>query len=197
VQLYDAKTGTLLPTIRLKDTGLVLVRMDDPGPVRFCVVTGQIARLGVRLDGTAVLSVTEPLKPEEKHVFSPAELVFRPNAPPVQSRKDDESQRSDMAFLSDLGIEPAFAPDLSNMPYIGAEGGVINLTLTYLVEDNGQFFENDGDEFTFKLNTGEDFNQAVASNAHRIAFTPGPKDLDVPDLCGNCRLHGGTHEHHH
>jgi hypothetical protein len=195
VHLRDARTGIELPVMRLKDTALVLARMDQPGPVRIFIETSERTRVSAKLDGVEVLNTDAMLAPG-RHELSSDALVFRPNAPPqAVATTVDQALEADREYLAGLGVEPDVTPAFEDKPYVGAQGGVLALSLGYYVEDNGQEFQQDHDEFVIKLNAADDFDLAIADNAHRILFSKDPDAVDQPPLCATCNLHMGHHHH--
>jgi hypothetical protein len=195
VHLRDPRTGLNLPVMRLKGTSLVLARKDQPGPVRIFIETSERTRVSAKLDGVEVLK-SSILSPGRHELGSDA-LVFRPNAPPqAVVTAVDEALDADREFLAGLGVEPDVAPSFEDLPYVGAQGGVLTLRLGYFVEDNGKDYEQAHDELVIKLNAPDDYGLAIASNAHRILFSKDPDAADHPPLCGTCNLQFGGHHHH-
>jgi hypothetical protein len=204
--IREQKTGLELPNMKLNKTGLILVCMDKPGQLSLDVRTEHPTKMTAVLDGQAVpLYVDDYLQPGQ-HLLTSSKLAFKPSAtaavPVAQATAESTEQNPvdpDDSYLESLGVVIEGKPSRIEPSFIGGAGGVLKLQLSYFIEDNGVLVEDrnhDSDVLVFKLNGTDDFNQAVASNVHRLEF---PKDESKPEveLCATCRMSGPGHHHHH
>ena len=181
VFLRDPSNGQELPFWRLKRTGLILARMDRPGPLLVEVSTTYPTMVTARIDGREVLK-TDPMLTVGRHNLSAPALAIVPAG--VSARCDDIVQLSEEdRYLEELGVVPDVAPTVV-LPYIGEPGGVLKIKLAYFRFDNEKPFEFESDELIFKLNGPEGYLRAVAENVHRLVIEEDPDQAKHGHLCG-------------
>jgi hypothetical protein len=194
VFVRQAETGDELPSWQLKRTGLILARMDRPGQLLLEVRTTCMTVVTAHIDGNEVLK-TDPMLRPGRHPLTGPQLAFVPagvSAPPVDNGEPAELD----AYLESLGVEPDPVPN-TQVPYIGEAGGVLKVTLGYFREDNGEFYEYEGDELTFKISSTSAFNRAVAENVHRLVIAKDPDTAAHGPLCGLNTLFDPEADHDH
>ena len=181
VFLRVQKTGYELPFWRLMRTGLILARMDQPGPMLIEIRSEHSTIVTAAIDGREVLK-TEPMLTAGRHELTSPDLAVALAECSVQPAVVAETTPED-DFLTGLGVEPDTQPKVV-MPYIGEPGGVLKIRIAYFRFDNDTPYEFDSDLLIFKISSKSAFLRAVAENAHRIEIERDPDLAKHGNLCG-------------